>query len=95
MTATTDIPAIDATALSRTFGDVLAVDGVDLAVRRGAVFGLLGPDGAGKSTLIRMLATVLAPDSGDAAVFGESVVHAHRRVTPRIGNPSVMLVMLC
>ena len=57
-------------------------------MRQGAVFGLLGPDGAGKSTLIRMLATVLAPDSGDALVFGDSVVHAHRRVTPRIGYMS-------
>ena len=88
MPASTDIPAIDAQALRRTFGEVLAVDGVDLTVRQGAVFGLLGPDGAGKSTLIRMLATVLAPDSGDALVFGESVVHAHRRVTPRIGYMS-------
>jgi ABC-2 type transport system ATP-binding protein len=84
----TDIPAIDTLALRRTFGDVIAVDGVDLVVRQGAVFGLLGPDGAGKSTLIRMLATVLAPDSGDAFVFGDSVVHARRRVTPRIGYMS-------
>ena len=88
MASAPDILAIDAAALSRTFGDVLAVDGVDLAVPHGAVFGLLGPDGAGKSTLIRMLATVLSPDSGDALVFGDSVVHAHRRVTPRIGYMS-------
>jgi ABC-2 type transport system ATP-binding protein len=88
VTVATDIRAIDATALSRSFREVLAVDAVDLAVPQGAVFGLLGPDGAGKSTLIRMLATVLAPDSGDASVFGESVVHAHRRVTPRIGYMS-------
>jgi len=83
-----DSLAIDARALCRTFGAVRAVDGVDLEVRRGAVFGLLGPDGAGKSTLIRMLATVLSPGSGDAFVFGDSVVHAHRRVTPRIGYMS-------
>ena len=84
----TDTPAIEALSLRRTFGEVRAVDGVDLVVRQGAVFGLLGPDGAGKSTLIRMLATVLAPDAGDAFVFGDSVVHAHRRVTPRIGYMS-------
>ena len=80
--------AISAAGLTRAFDSVVAVDGVDLAVPRGAVFGLLGPDGAGKSTLIRMLATVLAPDAGDAEVFGESVVHSARRVTPRIGYMS-------
>jgi ABC-2 type transport system ATP-binding protein len=88
VTPPTDILAIDARALCRDFGDVRAVDHVELTVRPGAVFGLLGPDGAGKSTLIRMLATVLSPDSGDASVFGESVVRAHRRVTPRIGYMS-------
>ncbi len=80
--------AIDASGLSRAFGEVRAVEHVDLAVEPGAVFGLLGPDGAGKSTLIRMLATVLTPDSGDALVFGESVRSASRRVTPRIGYMS-------
>ncbi len=80
--------AIEATGLSHAFGETLAVDGVDLSVGLGAVFGLLGPDGAGKSTLIRMLATVLRPTTGDAAVFGESVSHASRRVTPRIGYMS-------
>ena len=88
MEAPTRLLAIDATDLSRDFGAQRAVAGVGLEVREGAVFGLLGPDGAGKSTLLRMLATVLSPDSGDALVFGESVVHAHRRVTPRIGYMS-------
>ena len=88
MTSATDILAIDAHGLCRDFGDVRAVNSVDLAVRGGAVFGLLGPDGAGKSTLLRMLATGLSPGSGDALVFGESVVQAHRLVTPRIGYMS-------
>ena len=61
---------------------------VDLEVAAGAVFGLLGPDGAGKSTLIRMLATVLRPDSGEAWVQGHSVTRAAGRVTPRIGYMS-------
>ncbi len=87
MTSTTtpqDAGAIRARALHRTFGDVVAVDGIDLDIASGAVFGLLGPDGAGKSTLIRMLATVLRPDSGDAEVFGHSVTTQRDLVTPRI-----------
>jgi ABC-2 type transport system ATP-binding protein len=80
--------ALVASGISRSFGETLAVDDVSLAVEQGAVFGLLGPDGAGKSTLIRMFATVLAPDAGDATVFGESVARSSRRVTPRIGYMS-------
>lgn len=91
MTATTTpqgAGAIRAHALRRSFGDVIAVESVDLDIAAGAVFGLLGPDGAGKSTLIRMLATVLRPDSGDAEVFGHSVTTARDQVTPRIGYMS-------
>jgi ABC-2 type transport system ATP-binding protein len=61
---------------------------VDLTIRAGMIFGLLGPDGAGKSTLIRMLATVLAPETGDATIFGNSVRRAPDRVIPRIGYMS-------
>ena len=81
-------PAIEAVGLRRSFGDVVAVDGVDLSVPRGSVLGLLGPDGAGKSTLIRMLATVLRPDAGDARIQGHSVTRQANRVTPRIGYMS-------
>jgi ABC-2 type transport system ATP-binding protein len=66
--------AIDATGLEKRFGDVRAVDGVDLAVRRGSVYGVLGPNGAGKTTTIRMLATLLGPDGGSARVMGHDVV---------------------
>ena len=79
---------IEASGLSRRFGDVVAVDGVDLNVPAGSVLGLLGPDGAGKSTLIRMLATVLRPDAGDAAIDGFSVTRQPGKVTPRIGYMS-------
>ncbi len=81
-------PAIEADGLRRVFGDVVAVDGVDLSVPGGAVLGLLGPDGAGKSTLIRMLATVLRPDGGDARIQGFSVTRQARDVTSRIGYMS-------
>jgi ABC-2 type transport system ATP-binding protein len=85
-------PAIEARDLVRVFGrhgdQVTAVAGVTLDVARGEVFGLLGPDGAGKSTLIRMLATVLAPTSGDASVFGSSVIHEPNAVKSRIGYMS-------
>jgi ABC-2 type transport system ATP-binding protein len=50
------------------------VDGVDLAVRRGSVYGVLGPNGAGKTTTIRMLATLLRPDAGSAHVLGHDIV---------------------
>ena len=65
--------AIEASGLVKTFGDVHAVDGVDLAVRRGSVYGVLGPNGAGKTTTIRMLATLLQPDAGDARVLGHDI----------------------
>ena len=81
-------PAVRIRGLRRTFGETVAIDDLDLEVPLGAVFGLLGPDGAGKSTLIRMLATVLNPDSGDAEVNGCSVTQEADAVTPRIGYMS-------
>ena len=66
--------AIEATGLEKSFGETKAVDGVDLAVRRGSVYGVLGPNGAGKTTTIRMLATLLRPDAGSARVLGHDVV---------------------
>jgi ABC-2 type transport system ATP-binding protein len=80
--------AIDARELRKEFRQVAAVDDVTLTVPKGEVFGLVGPDGAGKSTLIRMLATVLEPTSGDAFVFGNSVVTDPHAVKPRIGYMS-------
>jgi ABC-2 type transport system ATP-binding protein len=66
--------AIEAQGLVKVFGDNRAVDGVDLAVRRGTVYGVLGPNGAGKTTTIRMLATLLRPDGGTARVLGHDVL---------------------
>ena len=66
--------AIEAAGLVKAFGDTCAVDGVNLAVRRGSVYGVLGPNGAGKTTTIRMLATLIRPDGGTARVLGHDVV---------------------
>jgi ABC-2 type transport system ATP-binding protein len=66
--------AVEASGLEKSFGDTRAVDGVDLAVRRGSVYGVLGPNGAGKTTTIRMLATLLRPDAGTARVLGHDIV---------------------
>lgn len=64
------IPAIEIRGLSKSFGAVKALDGISLSVGEGELFGLIGPDGAGKSTLYRILATLTRPDGGSAAVSG-------------------------
>ena len=66
--------AIEATGLVKSYGETRAVDGVDLAVRRGSIYGVLGPNGAGKTTTIRMLATLIRPDAGSAQVLGHDIV---------------------
>jgi len=65
--------AIETTALTKRFGDVLAVDGLDLQVPRGDVYGFLGPNGSGKTTTMRMLTTLTRPTSGSARVAGVDV----------------------
>ncbi len=80
--------AIEARELTKRFRAVTAVDSQTFTVPRGEVFGLIGPDGAGKSTLIRMLTTVLVPTSGDALIFGKSVVSQSHDIKPRIGYMS-------
>ncbi|MBK9180548.1 MAG: ATP-binding cassette domain-containing protein [Acidimicrobiales bacterium] len=76
---------IEAEGLVRHFGDVVAVDGVDLEVRQGEIFGFLGPNGAGKSTVVRMLTTLLRPTAGTARVAGFDVVRDASRVRRAIG----------
>jgi ABC-2 type transport system ATP-binding protein len=77
--------AISARGISKSFGDVRALTGVDLDVERGTVLGLLGPNGAGKTTLVRILTTLLRPDSGSAQVAGLDVLHEEERLRERIG----------
>lgn len=66
-------PAIIVSSLGKMFGDVRAVDQLSFDVRPGEIFGLVGPDGAGKTTTMRMLAGVLTPDSGSATVAGHDI----------------------
>ena len=67
-------PAIGIRALQKTFGEVTAVDGLDLRVEAGAFFGFLEPNGAGKSTTIKILTGMVLPTSGNAAILGHDVV---------------------
>jgi ABC-2 type transport system ATP-binding protein len=83
--ATAGSPAIVAEGLQRHFGEVEAVDGVDLSISRGEIYGFLGPNGAGKSTTVRMLCTLLAPTSGRATVAGYDVARQPGEVRLRIG----------
>ncbi len=78
-------PAIEARGLVKTYGELTALGGVDLAVPAGTVLGLLGPNGAGKTTAVRILATVLAPDAGEARVLGIDVARDPEGVRTRIG----------
>ena len=77
--------AIGCEAVVRAFGDVDAVNGVDLDIAPGEIYGFLGPNGAGKSTTVRMLCTLLAPTSGRAFVAGFDVVERPNDVRLRIG----------
>jgi ABC-2 type transport system ATP-binding protein len=76
---------IEATGLTKSFGAVTALGGLDLAVPAGGVCALLGPNGAGKTTAIRVLATLTRPDGGRAAVGGHDVVRQARLVRASIG----------
>jgi ABC-2 type transport system ATP-binding protein len=78
-------PAVEAQALVRRFGQMVAVNDVSLSVPAGSVFGLLGPNGAGKTTVIKMLTTLLPPTSGRARVAGFDVRFQPYEVRLRIG----------
>jgi len=77
--------AVQASALTRKFGDLTAVDSVTLTINQGEIFGLIGPNGAGKSTLIKMLTTLLPPTSGSATIAGYDIVSQPAEVRRHIG----------
>jgi len=74
--------------LRKTFGTIVAVEGLDLTIHRGEVFGLLGPNGSGKTTTIRMLCGLMVPSGGSATVVGFDVLREAEQIRRRIGYMS-------
>ena len=87
--ATASIPsgdlAIETAGLAKSFGGTAAVDGIDLRVPVGSVFGFLGPNGSGKTTTIRVLLGLINPSAGSWNLLGEPMPDAYMRVLPRVG----------
>ena len=77
--------SIETTGLTKRFGQQMAVDGVDLAVPKGAVFGFLGPNGSGKTTTIRLLLGLATATGGSMRVLGEEMPGKLNDVLPRVG----------
>src|SRR6516162_2779489 len=78
-------PIIETQGLTRRFSALTAVDHLDLTVAQGEIFGLVGPDGAGKTTTLRMLCGLMDPTEGTARVAGHDVVRESRAVKDQIG----------
>ena len=77
--------AVEVEDLARRFGGTVALDGVSFRVDPGELFGFIGPDGAGKTTLFRILVTLLLPDRGEARVLGLDVVRDLWALRRRVG----------
>ncbi|MGO1173941.1 MAG: ATP-binding cassette domain-containing protein, partial [Actinomycetaceae bacterium] len=78
-------PAIEVTGLTRSFGATRVLEGIDLTVPEGGLLALLGPNGSGKTTTVRILATLLPPGAGTVRVAGYDVVTHGGEVRSRIG----------
>jgi ABC-2 type transport system ATP-binding protein len=79
------MPAVSLKNISKNYGDVKAVDNVSLDVEKGELFGLIGPDGAGKTSIFRILTTLLLADKGSATVKGCDVVKDYRTIRNQVG----------
>jgi len=77
--------AIEIRGLTKQYGSLTAIENITFEVRRGELFGLIGPDGAGKTTLFRLLATLLNPDDGVATVDGFDIVGQYKEIRKRVG----------
>lgn len=80
-----DMVAVSLDRVSKSYGPVKAVQDLSFEIRRGEMFGLIGPDGAGKTTLIRLMCGLIRPDAGTIRVLGHDPVRAHRAVTETVG----------
>ena len=77
--------SIETKSLTKSFGDVIAVNGISFSVKKGEIFGFLGPNGAGKSTTIMILTTLLKTTSGQALISGFDVMKNPKQVRENIG----------
>lgn len=82
---TPDTPALSCRNISKSYGKVKALHDITFDVQQGEIFGVIGPDGAGKSTLFRILATLLLPDAGEATVEGFDVVKDYKKIRKIVG----------
>lgn len=82
------MPVIEAVALTKSFDNLTAVDQLNLTVKEGEIFGLVGPDGAGKTTTMRLLTSIMEPTSGEAWVAGHNVLREAEAVKEEIGYMS-------
>jgi ABC-2 type transport system ATP-binding protein len=80
--------AINTSNLTKIFDDNIAVDNLDLEIKKGELFGLVGPDGAGKTTIMRLLTAIMEPTSGEAWVAGHSILNEGERIKEKIGYMS-------
>lgn len=80
--------AIKTSGLTKIFGNYPAVDNLDLEIQKGELFGLVGPDGAGKTTIMRLLSAILDPTSGEAWVAGHSILNEGEKIKEKIGYMS-------
>ena len=77
--------SIEVNSLAKSYGDFVAVDGIDLKVEKGKIFGFLGPNGAGKTTTMKMLTTLIPPSSGIMTILGIDGTKSPLEIRKKIG----------